>query len=127
MSEQKSKHELVIDALSHAGGPMSANELWNHLRSTDSKNTIGIATVYRSLRKGVQDGDLVPVELESGSVRYEPGSLKHHHHFLCSDCSRAFDVDGCVNNLDQLLPAGFEMTNHEILLYGTCADCKVAS
>jgi len=117
---------MVIDALSHSGGPMSANELWEHLRSTKSQGSIGIATVYRSLRKGVEDGDLVPVELESGSVRYESARLKHHHHFLCSECSRAFDVEGCVNNLEKLLPSGFEMTRHEILLYGRCADCRLA-
>lgn len=126
MSETRSKHEQVIEALSHAEGPMSANELWEHLRSANTEESIGIATVYRSLRKGVEEGDLVPVELESGSVRYESAGLEHHHHFLCSDCSRAFDVEGCVNNLDQLLPQGFEMTKHEILLYGRCADCRMA-
>ena len=126
MSENKSKHQQVIEALAVADGPMSANELWEHLRSNPKLNSIGIATVYRSLKKGVEDGELVPVELESGSVRYESSGLQHHHHFLCSTCSRAYDVEGCVKNLEKLLPQGFEMTRHEILLYGLCADCKMA-
>lgn len=126
MSKSSKKHEQVLQALTASSGPMSANEIWERLRLMEDSQNIGIATVYRSIRRGVEQGQLVAVELESGSVRYEPANLDHHHHFLCSDCSRAFDVEGCVRHLDQLLPSGFEMTNHEILLYGRCADCRVA-
>ena len=105
---------------------MSANEIWERLRSIDDRQNIGIATVYRSLRRGVEEGQLISVELESGSIRYEMANLDHHHHFLCSDCSRAFDVEGCVRNLEKLLPSGFEMTKHEIPLYGRGAECRVA-
>lgn len=125
MNRPTRKHDLVLETLLSAAGPMSANELWEAMRSQSPETKIGIATVYRSLKKGVEAGQLVAVELESGSVRYESANLAHHHHFLCSDCSRAFDVEGCVENLDRLLPEGFEMDNHEIVLYGRCADCRV--
>lgn len=105
---------------------MSANEIWDRLKSKEESQGIGIATVYRSVKRGVEEGQLISVELESGSIRYELANLEHHHHFLCSDCSRAFDIEGCVRNLEKLLPSGFEMTKHEILLYGRCADCRAA-
>ena len=73
---------------------MSANELWDQLRAESSG--IGLATVYRALQSGVQTGRLVAVELQAGSVRYEPAELDHHHHFLCSSCERAFDLGGWV-------------------------------
>ena len=115
------KHDQVLQALVDASGPMSANELWELLR--EESQSVGLATVYRALRRGVEEGRLVAVELQAGSVRYEPANLKHHHHFLCSRCERAFDLDGCVRQLERLLPAGFRMSGHEILLFGNCADC----
>jgi Fur family ferric uptake transcriptional regulator len=118
------KHELVLEALSQAAGPMSANELWESLRAENSR--IGLATVYRALRRGVDEDQLVAVELQSGSIRYEPANLDHHHHFLCSSCERAFDLEGCVRHLDRLTPKGFQVERHEILLFGECADCRRA-
>jgi Fur family ferric uptake transcriptional regulator len=114
-----------MDELHRSDGPMSANELWERMRANQSG--IGLATVYRALNRGVDEGRLVAVGLEPGSVRYEAADLAHHHHFLCSACNRAFDLKGCVRSLGKLLPDGFEMTNHEILLYGNCADCREAS
>ena len=103
---------------------MTANELWDQLRTESSG--IGLATVYRALKKGVDDGELVAVELQAGSIRYEMADLDHHHHFLCSECDRAFDIEGCVGQVDRLVPSGFRVETHEILLYGECADCRRA-
>ena len=113
-------------ALASAQGPMSATELLAKLSEGKPDSAIGIATIYRSLKLGVEEGRLVAVELESGAVRYEPADLEHHHHFLCVECSRAFDLKGCVSDLEDLLPAGFEMTSHEVLLHGKCQDCRRA-
>ena len=124
MARQAKKHDQVLKVLKQASGPMSANEVWEQLRAESSG--IGLATVYRALGRGVEDGRLVAIELESGSVRYEPSALEHHHHFLCSMCRRAFDLKGCVRNLERLVPRGFRMANHEILLFGTCAECRRA-
>ncbi|MFT5080651.1 MAG: Fur family ferric uptake transcriptional regulator [Planctomycetota bacterium] len=119
------KQEQVLDELLQSPGPMAANELWERMRANHSG--IGLATVYRALNRGVDEGRLVAVGLEPGAVRYEAANLAHHHHFLCSSCDRAFDLKGCVRSIERLLPEGFEMTNHEILLYGLCADCRNAS
>ena len=122
MRRQSTKRERVLQALSEAEGPMSANELWDVLRAESTG--IGIATVYRALQGGVEEGRLVSVELQSGSVRYESADLAHHHHFLCSTCQRAFDLTGCAKDVARLAPPGFQVTNHEIVLYGECKDCR---
>lgn len=106
-----------------ASGPLSANELWEKLRPTG----VGIATVYRALKTGVESGTLREVELPGGPSRYEPKERAHHHHFLCSECDRAYDIDGCVPGLDSILPAHFAMTGHEILLFGLCASCSLTA
>ena len=93
---QRAKQQLtVLQALGAADGPLSARELWSRLSGTG----IGLATVYRALQRGVDEGSLESVEVLGGGVRYEPKDREHHHHFLCSNCNHAFDLYGCVEGL----------------------------
>ena len=117
------RQDLVLTALSRASGPRSANEIWEELGSSE----VGIATIYRALKAGVEAGLVRAVDLPGDATRYEPADRGHHHHFLCSGCDRAYDLEGCVPGLDAILPPSFALTGHEILLYGTCADCQEAA
>ena len=121
---QRAKQQMtVLRALGEADGPLSARELWNRLSGTG----VGLATVYRALQRGVEEGTLESVEGLGGGVRYEPKDRQHHHHFLCSDCDRAFDLVGCVEGLEFLVPDRFQMTRHEVVLFGTCDACGDAA
>ena len=103
--------------------------------------TLGIATVYRQLRRLQDSGEVRAVELrrlqDSGEVRavemgvndvrYEPTDRGHHHHFLCRECDEAFDIPGCPEGIANLAPPGFELEEHEITLYGQCRDCSAGN
>ena len=84
---------------------------------------LGLATVYRNLNAMVEDGWLVPVQLPGESARYERAGLDHHHHFHCTRCDRAFDIDAGRGTLKKRTAAGFTVTRQEIVLYGRCAEC----
>ncbi len=119
-----SKHaETIYALLKQSSGPLSANEIWQSLQASG----IGLATIYRILKRGVESGALCEANLPGGQTRYEPTGLKHHHHFLCSDCNRAIDLEGCVPGLENIVPPNFSITGHEILLFGHCADCSEAA
>ncbi len=98
---------------------MSADEV----REQIGRRHIGQATVYRVLKAATEAGAILAVELPHGPTRYEPADRPHHHHFACDDCGSVFDVPGCPGGMDRLVPAGFEMDRHEVLLFGRCADC----
>lgn len=85
---------------------------------------IGIATVYRNIKGLLESGVLRTVEIPGGSARYELAGMAHHHHFQCNDCDKVFDIPGCPGNLDNLTPPGFEVSSHNITLYGKCPDCN---
>lgn len=121
---ERAKQQLtVLRALAEADGPLSARELWSRLSGTG----VGLATVYRALQRGVEEGMLESVELLGGGVRYEPKDREHHHYFLCSTCDHAFDLYGCVDGLESLVPDGFQLTGHEVVLLGTCDSCGDAA
>lgn len=82
-----------------------------------------LATVYRTVKALVEAGELIPVDLPGQPARYEQAGLDHHHHFLCNDCGRLFDIPGCPQTVHSLAPSGFRTSHHELTLVGTCPEC----
>lgn len=81
--------------------------------------------MYRVVNRLLDDTVIVPVPLLSDADRYEMAAVAatHHHYFRCESCERVFDVYGCAGRLDQLVPDGFTLSGHELVLWGACADC----
>lgn len=111
--------QLIRDVLRDAAGPLTADDLRTALVETG----IGIATVYRHLKAGLHDGDFVSVELPDGPLRFESASRPHHHYFACTRCEKVFDVEGDLDGIERLVPTGFELNDHEVILSGLCRDC----
>jgi Fur family transcriptional regulator, ferric uptake regulator len=120
-TEQK---EAIRRTLEAAARPLSAPEI------LDAAQTLvpglGIATVYRNLKQLVDEQWLRPVDLPGEPSRYERAGHDHHHHFQCDACGRVFDVPGCARGIENNAPDGFVVVRHEVLLYGTCAECAAA-
>ena len=116
------QRRAIRDAIDLAGRPLDANEVL--AAAQDDSLTLGLATVYRTLKLGVEEGWLATVDLPNAPTRYEMAGKKHHHHFECRGCSRVFEVNGCPGNLKPLVPQGFVLESHEVILYGMCGDCR---
>ena len=89
--------------------------------------SIGIATVYRSLKSLAKDGQVVTVEIPGESPRYERSDKGHHHHFLCRTCGEVFDLKKCLEGIKKMAPPRFRVEDHEIILYGACSGCASKS
>jgi len=122
MPERKTQQrEAIRLVLAEADRPMSPLEV---LKSAKRRSPgLGIATVYRALKTLSDEGFLVPVDLPGEASRFELAGKKHHHHFHCRDCGRAFDLEGCVPAVKTLAPKGFQVEDHEVVLYGLCNAC----
>ena len=88
---------------------------------------LGIATVYRNIKALLEESWLVPVDLPGSATVYERAGKAHHHHFHCERCRRVFDLTGCLPNINRLAGRKFLVARHELVLYGTCADCRAVS
>ncbi|MEM1098543.1 MAG: transcriptional repressor [Planctomycetota bacterium] len=121
MSRTTQQRTAIRTAIEASDGPLTPQEVL--AAATRTVPGLGIATVYRALSAGVDEGWLQTVHLPTGPARYELAELGHHHHFRCTACDRVFDLEGCPGNLKDLLPPGFELEHHDITLHGKCADC----
>ena len=113
---------IIREVLEKADRPLGAQEVLTEAQ--EQMEGLGIATVYRTIKGLVEESWLVPVELPGEPPRYELAGKDHHHHFHCKDCGKMYELEGCVENLKKLIPKGFRITGHEVLLYGACAHCS---
>lgn len=111
----------VENAFRDVARPLTPQEAWEIARV--STPSIGIATVYRAIKVMLENDELHRVEVPGEPPRYELASSTHHHHFHCRGCGRVFPVDGCAGDLSGLLPRGFKLEDHTIVLHGRCSDC----
>lgn len=113
--------QAIRDAFAVAGRPLSPQEALEIAQKRVPG--LGIATVYRAIKRFLADEILVSVELPGAPSRYELAGLAHHHHFCCRRCDRVFDVEGCPPRVAELTPEGFALEAHEIVLHGLCSAC----
>ena len=122
MERRTSQRSALLKAFQQAGRPLSPQEALELARPHAAG--LGIATVYRALKSLVEEGQIEPVRLPGQPPRYEPAGKHHHHHFRCRSCNQVFEIPGCPGNLEPLVPKGFVMEGHEVVLYGRCKRCR---
>ena len=124
MSQKRStpQRKTIESFLEQATSPMLPKEL--HQQAQQSIPNLGIATVFRALKDMVAEGNVRVVDIPGDSPRYESIKRKHHHNFKCNGCEQVFWIEGCPGNLETLLHPGFELTDHDITLFGTCSNCS---
>ena len=125
-SERNTKQRAVIrEVLQEADAPLSPPEIFEAAKSRHKG--LGMATVYRAVKSLVDEGWLITVDLPGDSARYELAGKAHHHHFTCRKCKRVFEIHGCPGELSHLLPAGFKLETHDVVLGGLCVTCALAA
>jgi Fur family ferric uptake transcriptional regulator len=122
MERRTRQRDAIRQAIVDAGRPLAPQEVL--AAAAKAVPGLGIATVYRGLKELAAAREITPVELPDSPVRYEAAGHGHHHHFHCRACGKVFEVEGCPGRIDDLAPAGFEVDDHEIVLYGRCAGCR---
>ena len=121
MERNTIQRRAIYRAFEEVGRPMGPAEIFDAARP--HAPGIGIATVYRTIKRLLEEGWLAQVELPGEAPRYEISGKGHHHHFRCDKCNKVYDLKGCPNAFKQILPKGFALERHEIYLFGRCQAC----
>jgi Fur family transcriptional regulator, ferric uptake regulator len=114
----------VAAALAELDGFHSAQEIHDLLGR--GGETVGLATVYRTLSALAETGEVDMMRSEEGEAIYRRCSGSHHHHLVCRGCGRTVEVEGpTVEQWADSVAAthGFRDVSHTLELFGTCAEC----
>ena len=120
-SRDTSQRRAIREAVEGAGRPLSATEILSAARRVVPG--LGIATVYRAVRRMQDEGALRQVDLPGDAPRYEASGKDHHHHFHCRSCARVYEVEACPGEFAMPAPPGFSVEDHDVILYGRCPAC----
>jgi Fur family transcriptional regulator, ferric uptake regulator len=115
------QREVIRQVMTLANRPLSIVEIFDEARSEIP--ALGLATVYRTLKSFREEDVVREVDLPGQSSRWEMAGKSHHHHFLCDKCNKLFEIHGCPSDIKSLVPRGYNMEEHNILLQGQCVDC----
>ena len=88
---------------------------------------VGLAPVYRALTQFEQAGVVVRHNFEGGHSIFELSSDKHHDHIVCVRCGRVeeFTDDEIEQRQKKVADKlGFELTDHNLNMYGLCPECR---
>ena len=124
MERTTAQRKAIHTVLEQAGRPLGPPEIYAAARAIAPG--LGMATVYRTIKRLIDDGEIAQVELPGEAPRYERAGMSHHHHFRCNACNKVFDLFGCANSFEKCTPQGFALESHEVFLFGRCQTCATA-
>ena len=109
---------------------MTVAEMADLLKQSGSD--MGIATVYRAVKRLESEGILIKTVAGSGgkaAYRYASPdeTVRTIHRVFCTCCGKAVDLtykftDKLEKNVSDT--TGFSLTDHQIMFYGLCPECK---
>ena len=99
-----------------------------HARLREQGDTVGLATVYRTLNAMAEDERVDMLRVDDGEARYRLcASDDHHHHLVCRECGRTVEIEGpAVESWADTVAAqhGFRDVSHTLEVFGLCASCS---
>jgi Fur family ferric uptake transcriptional regulator len=115
----------VAAALAETEGFHSAQEI--HEILTRRGDSVGLATVYRTLQRLADAREVDMMRTEEGEAIYRRCSDSHHHHHVCRTCGRTVEVEGpAVERWTSAMAAehGYADVSHTLEIFGTCRSCQ---
>lgn len=115
----------VAEMLAGCEGFHSAQEIHDLLSSRGE--AVGLATVYRTLQKLAESGEVDMMRTEDGEAIYRRCSTSHHHHLVCRACGRTVEVEGpAVERWTNAVAEqhGYADVSHTLEIFGACPDCR---
>lgn len=120
------QRDMIVARFFRTREHLTAEELYAQVRREHP--SIGLATVYRTLRI-LADARLAHEHrFNDGVTRYEPigPGNEHHDHLVCEACGRVEEFSNDeIEELQERVARthGFVIRHHSLELYGLCGRC----
>jgi len=117
--------EAILTCLFENHKPVSVDEIRSYLQK--HHYLVDDATIYRTIRSFIQKCLIKQIDFQEGKFRYEPASLPHHHHIICTKCGAVSQVDDCLKeNAEKFISkkTGYVISSHSLEFFGLCSKCQ---
>lgn len=121
------QREIVLSILIHAEGHLSAEEVYNLIKTKKPDSNIGIATVYRALGFLEEVNLITSITFGTDGKKYESNNKEHHDHLICTNCGKIVEfMDNEIEKRQDKIAKKnqFKITSHSMQLYGVCDTCQ---
>ena len=120
-----SQRKAVLSVIAYSHDHLTPAAIYARVRQKHPG--IGLVTVYRTLELLSRLGLICEVHAgDNGRSYLLRRPVGHHHHLICSSCSKVVDFTDC--DLAQMMErvsrkTGFEIDSHLVEFVGRCQDC----
>lgn len=104
----------------------SAENVYEAVRHAPDMEAISLKTVYQTLHELAGLGQVLSLDLGTGTVRFDPNVEEEHHHLVCRHCGKVRDLHLDVSGVTMPPGAdhGFEVGSAEVIFRGRCVECR---
>lgn len=116
---------VILEFIHKQSHPITNREIYNGI-----SNDCDLASVYRTINIFIKIGFVQQFDFGDGIARFElvePGLDSHHHHIICTDCSKVIEIDHCFpDSLTETIEkhTGFTRITHKLEFFGLCSNCQ---
>lgn len=117
--------ERILSLLKTIKQGISAQDIYVELRNRNQ--SMGLATVYRSLESLKLEGMVQVRTLANGEALYNLAQ-QDKHHLTCLQCGVSIPIHQCpVHNLEHELESShkFKIFYHTLEFFGLCSQCQM--
>ena len=118
--------DRILTLLKSLNRAVSAQDIYIELRSREQ--SMGLATVYRSLEALKLEGSVQVRTLGNGESLYS-SVQRDQHHLTCLNCGQSIAINECpVHQLESQLEDShqFRIYYHTLEFFGLCDRCSTA-
>ncbi len=123
---QTKQRKIILDAVFSAPRHVDAETVAKAAKAIDS--SIGLATVYRTLKMLVDSKILVERHFSNQRTCFEfIHEDTHHDHLICNQCGEIIEfLDEEIERKQEQITRslGFMLTSHKMELFGDCLQAK---
>ncbi|MCK9336984.1 MAG: transcriptional repressor [Arcobacteraceae bacterium] len=118
---------IILQILFSIDGHLNAEEVHDVVKKDYPDSNIGIATVYRTLGFLEEANLITSISFGTDGKKYEGNKKKHHDHLICTKCGKIVEfMDNEIEKKQEQIAKknGFDITSHNMQIFGICSDCQ---
>lgn len=116
---------LILRALRHAGGHVSAAQIAEEVRG--QYPFVDVSTVYRTLDVLKRMRLVTETDMGASDAVFEWAAPQPHHHLICSSCGYVSELGHeYLEDLSRAIRDDFDFAPdlHHFAIFGLCQECR---